>query len=115
MGVAVVGAQVMLSMLLLVTAGLFTRSVLNLWAVPIGYAHRRRTVVLIVGVGIIVGTIGAGFAARWLDTILFGVSPADPWILAGSGTLLLIVATIAMAKPVTRACRINPLEALHEE
>lgn len=88
-------------------------------ALGAGPRHVARTVgapsLLIVGVDIIVGTIGAGFAARWLDTILFGVSPADPWILAGSGTLLLIVATIAMAKPVTRACRINPLEALHEE
>jgi putative ABC transport system permease protein len=76
-------------------------------ALGAGPRHVARTVgapsLLIVGVGIIVGTIGAGFAARWLDTILFGVSPADPWILAGSGTLLLIVATIAMAKPVTRA------------
>jgi hypothetical protein len=105
----------MLSMLLLVTAGLFTRSVLNLWAVPIGYAHRRRTVVADRWRRHHRRNDRAGFAARWLDTILFGVSPADPWILAGSGTLLLIVATIAMAKPVTRACRINPLEALHEE
>jgi hypothetical protein len=50
-----------------------------------------------------------------LDPILFCVSPADPWILTGSGTRLLIVAVVAMAKPVSRACRFNPLEALHEE
>lgn len=38
-----------------------------------------------------------------------------PGILAGSAALLLAVAVIAMVKPVSRACRINPLEALHEE
>ena len=81
--------------------------------------HVMRTVgaqsLLIVAVGIVGGTLGAGIAARWFDTILFRVSPADPWILAGSAALLLTVAVMAMAKPVSRACRINPLEALHEE
>jgi hypothetical protein len=47
--------------------------------------------------------------------ILFGVSPGDPWILASSGILLPGVAVIAMTRPVTRACRINPLEALRQE
>ena len=88
-------------------------------ALGAGPRHVARTIgaqsLRIVTAGIIVGTMGAGIAARWLDTILFGVSPADPWILAGSGTLLLIVAVMAMARPVTRACRINPLEALREE
>ena len=40
-GSLAVGAQVVLSMLLLVTAGLFLRSVINLWAVPIGYSPER--------------------------------------------------------------------------
>ncbi len=70
---------------------------------------------LVVAVGIVVGTAGAAIAARTLSTILFGVSPADPWILASSGSLLLGVAVVAMSRPVTRACRINPLEALREE
>jgi putative ABC transport system permease protein len=68
-----------------------------------------------VAIGIVVGTLGAAIAARGLATILFGVSPGDPLILASSGILLLGVAVIAMTRPVTRACRINPLEALREE
>jgi predicted permease len=40
-GALVVGAQIVLSMVLIVTAALFVRSVLNLWTVPIGYNPER--------------------------------------------------------------------------
>jgi ABC-type antimicrobial peptide transport system permease subunit len=65
--------------------------------------------------GIAIGALVTIAAARTLSKILFDVSPADPWILAASATLLLAAAGAAMAAPLRRACRINPLEALREE
>jgi ABC-type antimicrobial peptide transport system permease subunit len=68
-----------------------------------------------VGLGIAIGTFLTIAATRAMSTILFGVSPTDPWILAASATVLLATAAAAMAAPLRRACRTNPLEALREE
>jgi hypothetical protein len=70
---------------------------------------------LVVVSGIVVGTFAAVIVARGVATILFSVSPGDPRILVGSATLLLGVALLAMVRPLARACRINPLEALRDE
>jgi predicted permease len=68
-----------------------------------------------VAVGIVAGAAVTIIATRGVSKILFGVSPADPWILGASATVLLSAAVIAMAAPLRRACRTNPLEALREE
>jgi hypothetical protein len=65
--------------------------------------------------GIVIGTFVTIAATRAMSQILFGVSPTDPSILAGSATLLLAAAVAAMAAPLRRACRTNPLDALREE
>ena len=55
-----------------------------------------------------------GFAVTAILMLAVGIG-AVTMILASSGILLLGVAVIAMTRPVTRACRMNPLEALREE
>lgn len=66
----------------------------------------------LVGVGVVVGMIGAALATRVLASLLYGVSPADArtWIFA---TLTLVVAGLcATIIPAVRASRVDPIVAI---
>jgi putative ABC transport system permease protein len=62
--------------------------------------------------GALLGVVIASFATRFLRSLLFEVSPADPLVLAGTVALLLIVATLASFGPTRRASKIDPVEAM---
>lgn len=67
------------------------------------------------GAGLLIGLLGAFFAARLLASQLFEVSPLQPAIYI---SVLFALATVALAAallPAWRAARIQPLEALREE
>ena len=49
---------------------------------------------------------------RLIESLLFGVSPRDPAIFAGTATLLLGVALLACWIPARRAARLNPIDVL---
>jgi predicted permease len=63
-------------------------------------------------IGVIIGVGAALATTRFLGSLLFGVRPGDPAILAAVATLLLAVATLAAYAPARRAARVDPLEAL---
>ena len=66
-------------------------------------------------VGVLVGLPAAFFAARLLETTLYGVSTHDPLVL-GSGLALLTLAVLAAALiPARRAARMDPVRALRVE
>jgi predicted permease len=54
-------------------------------------------------------------AARLLNGLLFAVSPADPWTLAGAALLMLAVAAAASLAPALRATRADPIRCLRLE
>jgi len=64
----------------------------------------------IVGVGI--GLAGAVLTTRFMASLLFGVSPTDPLIMAAVAIVLLAVGVVACYVPARRATRIDPREAL---
>jgi putative ABC transport system permease protein len=66
-------------------------------------------------IGLLVGMAGAAALASAVRTMLFGVAPLDPVVMAGVAALLLMVAFIANYVPARRATRIDPLHALHNE
>jgi len=66
-------------------------------------------------IGLLVGMAGAAALASAVRTMLFGVAPLDPVVMAGVAALLLMVAFIANYVPARRATRIDPLYALHNE
>ncbi|HVT71554.1 MAG TPA: ABC transporter permease [Lacunisphaera sp.] len=68
-----------------------------------------------VAVGMVLGTVGAGFFARLLRKMLFDVSAADPLAYGGVGALLLLVAVLASWLPARRAAKVDPVEALRAE
>jgi predicted permease len=64
--------------------------------------------------------IGAGLGAallltKYVKSMLYGLTPTDPWILIGAATLLLAVALLASFGPARRASRVEPMEALRHE
>jgi putative ABC transport system permease protein len=66
-------------------------------------------------IGLVAGMAGAAVLASGLRSLLFGVAPLDPFVMAGVAALLLTVALFANYIPARRATRIDPLEALHQE
>jgi putative ABC transport system permease protein len=65
---------------------------------------------VLIGVGI--GAVGAMLGTRLLQSLLFDVSPTDPWVFAGTVLIIVAVAVTASLVPARRAARIDPLEAM---
>ena len=66
------------------------------------------------GAGIAAGVAGALVLTRFMRSLVFGVSPSDPWVLAGAAGLLLAVALVASYLPARRATRVDPMIALRD-
>jgi len=66
---------------------------------------------LLVGIGVALGTVLAGLSARALSSVLF-VGPMDPLSFAAAGGALALVALLANAVPALRAARVDPMEVL---
>jgi predicted permease len=69
----------------------------------------------LVGVGAALGVIGGGIASLSLQSLLFGVSLADPLTLGGSTLVLFAVAMTASILPAWKAAKVDPLESLRAE
>jgi len=66
----------------------------------------------VVGVGLVVGGLGALGFARLIQSLLYGVQPADPTVIGGVGLILGLTGLAACILPARRATRIDPVEAL---
>jgi ABC-type antimicrobial peptide transport system permease subunit len=51
---------------------------------------------------------------KWVQSLLFGLSPHDPIMLGLSGALLVAVALFAGYLATYRAARLNPVDALRQ-
>jgi predicted permease len=67
------------------------------------------------GAGILAGLLGAFFASRALQSMLFGVRPADPATFGALSALLLVVGLLACYIPARRATQVDPMVALRYE
>jgi len=65
--------------------------------------------------GILIGLLGSLAATRWLHSLLYQVPERDPWTLAITVAVLLIVALLAAWFPSRRALGVDPLTALKQE
>ena len=66
-------------------------------------------------VGLLLGLVGAAFAATLLRTQLYGVTPADPISYLIAVPTLAAAVVLAAWLPARRATRVNPLESLRSE
>jgi putative ABC transport system permease protein len=85
-------------------------------------ARRGQVITLVLGqsalqtaVGIVVGLSGAAMLSRYLEGLLFGVTPLDPLTFAAATVLFAAVALVAASGPVRRATGVDPLVALRAE
>jgi len=74
----------------------------------------RETLLLVV-VALFIGIPAAVFAARFISSQLFGLSPSDPVTLGVAALVLVIVAVVAGYVPARRAMKVDPLIALRYE
>ena len=65
--------------------------------------------------GLAAGMVGAWAAARWIQSMLFRVEPADAGVLAAASLSLLTAAVLGMAVPAWRAVRVDPVTVLRNE
>ena len=65
--------------------------------------------------GVALGTLGSFALGKWIESLLFGTTPANPVVFSGVGLLLCAVALAAAYVPARRASRIEPLQALRTE
>jgi hypothetical protein len=69
----------------------------------------------LLAVGAVVGTAGAWFAGREMQSILFNVEPLQPLALGGTVVVIGCVALLACLIPARRASRVDPMIALRDE
>ena len=65
--------------------------------------------------GLLLGGAGAYAAARQLRSMLYGVTPADPWTFSAVALLLAVVAAVAAYVPARRAAMLDPAITLRQE
>jgi putative ABC transport system permease protein len=74
-----------------------------------------RDALLLTVVGIVMGLAGAAALSRYLEGMLFGVTPADTVTYVATALMFIAVAGFAAFVPTRRALRVDPLTALRSE
>ncbi len=65
--------------------------------------------------GAVLGLAGAWFLGRAMSSMLFGVSPFDPGVVAGTAAVLGAIVLLASLLPSLRASLLSPTEALRQD
>jgi predicted permease len=70
---------------------------------------------LLTGVGILAGLVSAFMTVRLMSSLLFSVSPMDPWTYLITSTCVVAIAWLACYLPSRRAAAVDPTLALRSE
>jgi predicted lysophospholipase L1 biosynthesis ABC-type transport system permease subunit len=70
---------------------------------------------VLTAIGIALGLSGAAMMSRYLEGLLFGVTPLDPVTFAAAAALFTLVALVAAYGPTRRATGVDPVVALRAE
>jgi ABC-type antimicrobial peptide transport system permease subunit len=67
------------------------------------------------GIGVVIGLVTAFVSVRLMASLLFNVSPLDPWTYTIATLCIVGVAWIACYLPSRRAAIVDPVNALRAE
>ncbi len=70
---------------------------------------------MLIGLGVVIGVIGAFSMARLLSTLLYNVSTTDLKTFLAAPVILAAIAAFAIYMPARRAMRVDPMQALRYE
>jgi ABC-type antimicrobial peptide transport system permease subunit len=79
----------------------------------LGLVMRQALRLVLLGIGI--GLLVALGVTRLLRSLLFGVRPDNPLVLAAAAALLIVVGLLASYFPARRATKVDPMVALRYE
>jgi ABC-type antimicrobial peptide transport system permease subunit len=65
--------------------------------------------------GLVMGAAVALAVGRYLESLLYQVSPRDPLAFVVSAVLLVVVSIAACLIPARRATQVNPMDALRSD
>lgn len=74
-----------------------------------------RGALALVAAGLAIGLPAALAAARYVGSVLFGITPADPPAFAGTAAVLLAIGIAAAFLPARRSAAMDPMRALRNE
>ncbi len=69
----------------------------------------------LVGIGVVIGVLASFGLTRFIENMLFGVTPTDPLTFAAIVLLLGVVALLACLVPAQRAMRVDPIVVLRHQ
>ena len=70
---------------------------------------------VLVGAGVVLGLAAAVATTRFINSVLFGVSPNDPVTLVAAVVVMVMVSAVATVVPTRRATRVDPMTVLRTE
>ncbi len=69
----------------------------------------------LVAIGVVLGIAAVLWASRFVQTVVYGLSPSDPLTIGGAVALVAGVTALAAGAPARRASNVNPIEALRQQ
>jgi predicted permease len=69
----------------------------------------------LVSIGVALGLLAAYGSGRFIESMLFGLSPADSLTYGSVALILIVVALLASLLPARRAAQVDPMAALRSE
>ncbi|HEV8187230.1 MAG TPA: ABC transporter permease [Pyrinomonadaceae bacterium] len=70
---------------------------------------------VLVSIGVVVGVLASFGLTRFIENMLFGVTPTDPLTFIAIVTILSVVALLACLIPAQRAMRVDPIVVLRHQ
>ena len=74
-----------------------------------------RSALVLTAIGVVLGLCAAASLMQLMKSLLFGISPLDPFTYIAIPVVLVVAAAVASYLPARRAASINPVEALRAD
>jgi ABC-type antimicrobial peptide transport system permease subunit len=74
-----------------------------------------RSALVLTGIGVVIGVCAAAGLMQLMKSLLFGISPLDPFTYIAIPLVLVASAALASYLPARRAASVDPVEALRAE